>query len=60
MTNSAPPAAGTREDPPHVAQALAAIREALGNLRYGTISLTVHEGRVVQIEVTEKMRLPPS
>lgn len=31
--------------------------EALGNLRFGGIQLTVHEGKLVQIEVTEKRRL---
>lgn len=38
-------------------QAIEAIRAALDRLRFGTIALTLHEGRVVQIEVTEKMRL---
>jgi len=33
-----------------------AIREALAQLRYGAIALTVHDGRVVQIEITEKRR----
>ena len=32
------------------------IREALAALRFGTIALTVHEGRVVQIDITEKTR----
>ena len=36
------------------------VREALNGLRFGSISLTVHEGRVVQIDVTEKRRLQPS
>ncbi|WP_395334403.1 YezD family protein [Novosphingobium sp. BL-8H] len=35
---------------------IATVREALQNLRYGNISLTVHDGRVVQIDVTEKKR----
>ena len=34
----------------------AAIREALERLRYGAIALTVHDGRVVQMEITEKRR----
>ena len=33
------------------------IQEKLGGLRYGQILLTVHDGRVVQIERTEKTRL---
>lgn len=41
----------------HVEDCLASVREALLQLRYGTIALTVHEDRVVQIDVTEKKRL---
>ena len=36
------------------------IKEKLDGLRYGQILLTVHEGRIVQIERTEKTRLEPS
>ncbi|NCW26769.1 MAG: DUF2292 domain-containing protein [Verrucomicrobia bacterium] len=36
------------------------IKEKLTGLRYGQILLTVHEGRIVQIERTEKTRLEPS
>jgi hypothetical protein len=38
---------------------LTSIREALLGLEYGNVSLTVHEGRIVQIDVTEKRRLKP-
>lgn len=38
--------------------ALAVVAEALGRIRFGDIRLTVHEGRLVQIDVTEKTRLP--
>lgn len=38
---------------------LARIREALGRIEYGTISLTVHNARVVQLDITEKRRLEP-
>ena len=41
-------------------ESIASVREALEGLRYGTVSLTVHEGRVVQIDVTEKKRLKPN
>ena len=37
--------------------ALAAIRDYLQNLRFGSIAITVHEGRIVQLDVTEKRRL---
>jgi hypothetical protein len=33
-----------------------AIRSALENLRYGHVALTIHEGRIVQLDVTEKKR----
>ncbi len=44
--------------PPEKAAALAleAVAEAISRLRYGSIELTVHDGRVVQIEVTERQR----
>lgn len=41
-------------------ESVASVREALVGLRYGAIALTIHEGRVVQIDVTEKRRLKPS
>ncbi len=41
-------------------ESIASVREALARLKYGNVSLTVHEGRVVQIDVTEKKRLKPN
>jgi hypothetical protein len=41
-------------------ESIASVREALTGLKYGAVSLTVHEGRVVQIDVTEKKRLKPN
>ena len=38
------------------AVALEAVAEAISRLRYGAIELTVHDGRVVQLEVTERQR----
>lgn len=32
------------------------VAEALARLRFGTILLTVHEGKIVQIDVTERRR----
>jgi hypothetical protein len=34
------------------------VRDALDRLRFGSIHLTIHEGKLVQIDVTEKTRLP--
>lgn len=33
------------------------VRDALRTLRYGTVTLTVHDGIVVQIERSERIRL---
>lgn len=38
-------------------EVLAVISDALSRLRFGAIQLTVHDGRVMQIDVTEKKRL---
>jgi hypothetical protein len=35
---------------------LDAVAEALSNLRYGAVHLTVHDGKVVQLDVTERQR----
>lgn len=39
------------------AEALGVVSDALSRLRYGAIQLTVHDGRVMQIDVTERKRL---
>lgn len=39
--------------PPDV---LSALHEALERLRFGVVQLTVHEGKIVQLDVTEKHR----
>lgn len=35
---------------------LVLVQEALARLRYGAIQLTVHDGRLVQVDVTERTR----
>jgi hypothetical protein len=47
---SRPPSDHLARDP------LDAVRESLRGLRYGTIVLTIHDGVVVQVERTEKLR----
>lgn len=37
---------------------IAIVREKVEGLRYGVVQLVVHDGRVTQIERTEKTRLP--
>jgi hypothetical protein len=39
------------------ASAWGKIAQALANLRFGTVEITVHDGRIVQIERREKVRL---
>jgi hypothetical protein len=34
------------------------IRRKVGAMRYGSVQLTIHDGRVTQVEATEKTRLP--
>lgn len=35
---------------------LQAIVEALGQIRFGVIQLTIHDGRLMQLDVTERRR----
>jgi hypothetical protein len=49
-----PPLAGLDVDPAK----WNLIRDALSRLRFGSIQLTIHEGKLVQIDVTERTRLP--
>jgi len=44
----------TRESVPGAV--LDAVAGALTDLRFGVIQLTVHDGRVVQLDVTERQR----
>ena len=36
--------------------AVRAVAEAVERLRYGVVQLTIHDGRVVQLDVTERQR----
>ncbi|PZU60506.1 MAG: DUF2292 domain-containing protein [Sphingobium sp.] len=46
-----------RAEPRHdIAVSIDAVRAALEALRFGSITLTVHDARVVQLDVTEKRR----
>ena len=38
---------------------LSRIAEAIANIRYGTVHITIHDSQVVQIEQTEKIRVSP-
>jgi hypothetical protein len=57
---AAPPAPDSpRADPPEAAAraALRHVEEALRGLRFGQVTLIVHDGEVVQVERTERRRL---
>lgn len=45
-----------REDE-RAAAALEKVRDALADLRFGTVTIVVQDGVVVQVERTEKVRL---
>lgn len=55
MTTEPPPPLPDAD--PQLVRSLESVKEALSGLRFGTVAITVHEGRVVQIDVTEKRRL---
>jgi hypothetical protein len=50
----------TSGDQPARSEPLRYVEEALRGLRYGTVTITVHDGAVVQVERTEKQRMPPT
>ena len=39
-------------------RAVQTVLDALEKLKFGAIQLTVHEGRLVQVDVTERHRYP--
>ena len=41
-----------------VLRAIQTVLDALDKLKFGAIQLTVHEGRLVQVDVTERHRYP--
>jgi hypothetical protein len=47
----------TREtDQSSLPEPVRAVLDALAKLRFGAIQLTVHEGKLVQVDVTERKR----
>ncbi|WP_374406066.1 YezD family protein [Pelagerythrobacter sp.] len=57
MTPPTQTAEASPEKRRHVEEGIANIRQALLALRFGSIAVTVHDDRIVQIDVTEKTRL---
>jgi hypothetical protein len=48
---------GAAPAPADPEEAISAVRDYLHRLRFGSIAITVHEGRIVQLDITEKRRL---
>jgi hypothetical protein len=59
MATSHPAPTGTDPDDtaPLSPALLRELRQALRSIRYGAIELTIHDGRVVQLEQRQKVRL---
>ena len=36
------------------------VRRKVAAMRFGSVQITIHEGRVTQVEATEKTRIPNS
>ena len=49
-------AVGSDGLPPPLAQVDAEVLRAIRNIRYGSVEITIHDSRVVQIERKEKRR----
>lgn len=45
-----------RDYPAVAAPVLEAVAEAVSRLKYGVVQLTIHEGKVVQLDVTDRLR----
>ena len=56
MSQSSPKPISPEQKDPN-AGGIALVRQALEKLKFGAVHLTVHEGRLILIEVTEKTRL---
>jgi hypothetical protein len=52
------PSLNSSDSIPPAPEWIALVREKVETLRYGVVQLIVHDGRVTQIERTEKTRLP--
>ena len=50
----------TEHDEPQISSEprwLEVIRESIGTMRFGTVQVVVHEGRVTQVDATHRTRL---
>lgn len=58
--NSAARATSVPETSPSPDNWLDDVRRKLEGVRYGSVQIVVHDGRVTQLESTEKIRIQPS
>jgi hypothetical protein len=58
-TNGAGLQTGPDDSAPLPPALLRELWQALHSIRYGTVELVIHDGRVVQLERREKVRLEP-
>ena len=57
--SSSPPPPAPKPDRSHDGTgrpAMHAVNDAVSQLRFGSILLTIHDGRIVQLDVTERQR----
>lgn len=47
-----------KDRPEPARRAIQTVLDALDKLKFGAIQLTVHEGKLVQVDVTERHRYP--
>lgn len=52
----AKPTEGSAQDHPLLNEGVQHVIEALQQLRFGVIQLTVHDGKLMQVDVTERRR----
>jgi hypothetical protein len=45
------------QKPHDLSKTLAKVSEALNKVKFGTINLTIHENKVVQLDITERFRI---
>jgi hypothetical protein len=55
MEDEMPDATG-RSDTDLPSEVIGLIRQGLAGVRFGSLALTIHEGKITQLEITEKKR----
>ena len=50
------PEATSRNETDLASEVIGLIRQGLAGVRFGSLALTIHEGKITQLEITEKKR----